>query len=156
MRNLQRMSRRGFSLVELLIVISIILIIAAIASGPLSRARGTAMEMAAISTVRTLHVAQTQYFAQFHQYAETLTELGPPATGTASERGADLIPAALAEGKKGGYLYTLQKTPAGYQINANPEIYGTSGSRTFFSEQTQVIRENYGQEPATAQNKAID
>jgi hypothetical protein len=40
-------------------------------------------------------------------------------------------------------------TPGGYIINANPENFNSSGSRTFFSDQSMVIRQNYGQEPAT-------
>jgi type IV pilus assembly protein PilA len=147
--------REGFSLVELLIVISIILIIAAIAGPHLGRARRTAQETAAISTIKTLHVAQTQYYSQYMKYAKALGELGPPESGAASAQAADLIPAALANGAKGGYLYTLQPTPIGYQINASPEVYGTSGERTFFSDQTQVIRENHGPEPATVQDKAL-
>ncbi len=72
MKALERKSRRGFSLVELLIVISIILILAAIAVGPMNQARRTAQESAAIAAVRTLHVAQTQYYSQFHRYAVNL------------------------------------------------------------------------------------
>lgn len=156
MKTLERKSRRGFSLIELLIVVSIILILAAIAVGPMNQARRTAQESAAIATVRTLHVAQTQYYSQFHHYAASLKQLGPGESGVENPEGAGLVPAALAEGKKGGYNFAMQPTPTGYQINANPDVFGTSGNRTFFSDQTQVIRENYGQEPATAQSKAID
>ena len=62
----------------------------------------------------------------------------------------------MATGKKGGYTYTLQATQGGYQINATPEAFGNTGSRTFFSDQSQVIRENYSQEAATPQSKAIN
>ena len=58
-------------------------------------------------------------------------------------------------GTKQGYKFTLTPTPGGYQINANPENYGSSGSRAFFSDQTMVIRENYGPEPATANSKEM-
>ncbi len=148
--------RLGFSLVELLIVIAIILIIAAIAVPKLTRTRMYAQEMASIRGVITLHTAQTQYYSQFGKYATTMAELGPPTSGTAGPQSADLIPSDLTTGKKGGYMYTLTATQGGYQINATPEAFGNSGSRTFFSDQSQVIRENYGQEPATAQSKAIN
>lgn len=150
-----RRRRQGFSLVELLIVISIILIIAAIAGPHFGRARRSARELAAISAVKTLHTAQTQYYSQYMKYATRLAELGPPVSGPVSAQAADLIPAALATGNKGGYPFTLHATPTGYQINAAPEIFGTSGERTFFSDQNQVIRENHGPEPATVQDKAI-
>ena len=151
----RKRSRRGFSLVELLIVIAIILIIAAIAVPKLTKTRMFAQEMAAIRAVITLHTAQTQYYSQFGKYATTLTELAPPTSGTAGPQSADLIPADLATGKKGGYMFTLTGTQGGYQINANPEAFGNSGSRTLFSDQSQVIRENYTQEPATPQSPAI-
>lgn len=147
--------RRGFSLVELLIVVSIILILAAIAGPNLLKGRSAAQEAAAISAIKTLHVAQTQYYAQFAKYATTLAELGPPAGGTSGPQAADLIPASLAAGNKGGYLFTLQATQYGYQINANPETFGTTGSRTFFSDQSQVIRENHSEEPANVLSKAL-
>jgi type IV pilus assembly protein PilA len=99
------MSRRtaGFSLIELLIVIAIILIIATIALPKLNRARMYASETAAIRHIQTIHTAQTQYFSQFGKYAPSLTELGPPTSGQANASAADLIPGELASGEKGGY-----------------------------------------------------
>ncbi len=152
-RNKRRM--RGFSLIELLIVIAIILIIAAIAMPKLNRARMYSQEMAAIRTITTIHTAQAQYFSQFGRFATTLAELGPPTSGNPTIAAADLIPGDLALGEKSGYRFTLQPTPTGYAVNANPGTYNTTGSRTFFSDQSLVIRENYGQEPATAQSKEI-
>lgn len=147
--------RRGFSLIELLIVIAIILIIATIALPKLNRARMYAQETASIAAIKTIHSAQTQYFSQFGRFATTLTELGPPASGQPSPAGADLISGDLAAGEKSGYKFTLAGGPSGYTINAVPVAYNTSGSRTFFSDQSLVIRENYGQEPATATSKEI-
>ena len=84
--------RRGFSLIELLIVIAIILIIAAIAMPKLVSARMFAYEMAAVRTLSTLNTAQTQYFSTYGRYATSLAELGPPTGGTAtSPAAADLI-----------------------------------------------------------------
>jgi hypothetical protein len=49
----------------------------------------------------------------------------------------------------------LTGTQGGYVINANPIAYNSSGSRTFYSDQSMVIRENYGPEPATATSKEL-
>src|SRR3954453_8400924 len=93
-----RKSRRkfGFSLIELLIVIAIILIILAVALPKLTNARRYAQEMAAQKAITTIHTAQTQYYSQFGQYATTLAQLGPPASGSPGPNGAELIDRDLA------------------------------------------------------------
>ena len=106
-------------------------------------------ETAAIAAIRTIHTAQVQYYSQFGKYAASLTELGPPTSGAAGPAAADMIGNDLSGGLKSGYKFTVTGNPGGYVINANPEAYGSSGSRTFYSDQTMVIRQNYGQEPAT-------
>ena len=100
MRELRRHGRRGFSLIELLIVVAIILILAAIAAPKLNQNRMHAQETAAIRQVGTIHTAQTQYYSQFGRYAATLAELGPPPSGQATAAASDLIPEDLAKGKK--------------------------------------------------------
>lgn len=151
----QNRKRRGFSLIELLIVIAIILIIVAIAAPRLDKARMHSQEMAAVRQIQTLHTAQTQYYSQYGRYATSLAELGPPTSGQAGPSAADLIPGDLAQGVKTGYVFQLQGGPAGYTLNVNPQVYNSTGRRTFFSDQTLVIRENWGQEPANAQSKEI-
>lgn len=139
----------GFSLIELLIVIAIILIILGIALPKLSKARMYAQEMAAISTIaRAIHPAEAQYFSQYGKYAVSLQELGPPTSGAPNPSASDLVPGDLSKGEKGGYKYTLAATPTGYSITAVPTAFGTTGSRTFYSDQSMTIRENFGQEPA--------
>jgi type IV pilus assembly protein PilA len=140
---------RGFSLIELLIVISIILIILAIALPRFNKAQMQAHEVAAIATMRTLHSAETQYYSTFGRYAVSLQELGKPTSGNANASAADLIGADLAKGEKQGYRYTLQATPTGYTINADPVAFNNSGSRTFFSDQSQETHQHFGPEPAT-------
>lgn len=147
--------RKGFTLIELLIVVAIVLIIAAIAVPKLDKARMHTQEMAAIRQIQTIHQAETQYMSQYGRFATKLEELGPPASGQAGPQAADLIPGDLAKGKKTGYIFTVIGGPSGYTVNANPEVYGSTGRRTFFSDQTLVTRENYGQEPATASSPEI-
>ena len=154
MRQKQR-RRRGFSLIELLIVISIILIIAAIAIPKMNRQLMLAREQAAIRQIGTLHQAETQFYSQFGRYAQTLLEPGLPASGAAGPTAADLIPKELAEGKKTGYIFTAAATPSGYSITAVPEVFGSSGGRTFFSDQTLVVRQNITAEPANANSPEI-
>ena len=140
----------GFSLIELLIVIAIILIILAMAIPHLDKARRQAMETGAIQAITTIHTAQAQYYSQFGKYAESLTALGPPASGNPSPSAAELISGDLASGEKGGFKYAMQVTPLGYTLNANPVAFNNTGGRTFYSDQTLVIRQNMGIEPATA------
>ncbi len=147
--------RLGFSLVELLIVIAIILIIAAIAVPKLNRTRMQAQEMAAVRHIVAIHTAQTQYYSTYGKFAGNLSELGPPGGGAPGPSGADLLPADLAGGEKQGYRYTIALAPTGYTVNAQPVAFNSTGTRTFFSDQTLVIRQNYGAEPATAQSPEI-
>ncbi len=152
----RRPVRRGFSLIELLIVIAIILIIAAIAMPKLTSARKYAYEMAAIRTLVTIHTAQTQYFSTYGRYATNLAELGPPpGGGNPSASAADLISADLAAGNKSGYKFTMVGSPQGYTINADPQVYNTTGNRSFFTDQSTVIREHLGNEPATGNDPEI-
>ena len=143
------LSSGGFTLIELMIVIAIILIIITIALPRLSRARMYSQETAAIGALRTIHTAQVQYYSQYGRYATSLTELGPPTSGAPGPAAADLIDGTLASGTKSGHKFTMTGNASGYVINVAPESYGNSGSRTFYSDQTMVIRQNYGQEPAT-------
>jgi prepilin-type N-terminal cleavage/methylation domain-containing protein len=147
----RRARERGFSLIELLIVIAIILIILGIALPQMSKSRMHAQEMAAVAALRTINQVQVQYQSEFGQYATSLTQLGPPASGgTEGQAAAGLIPAALANGSNNGYNFTLTQSPSGYAVSAVPKTYGSTGRRTFFTDQTGIIRENLGQEPATA------
>jgi prepilin-type N-terminal cleavage/methylation domain-containing protein len=151
----RRRNQVGFSLIELLIVIAIILIILSIAVPKLGVARMNAQETVVIREVQTIHQAETQYLSQFGNYAQTLAALGPPASGGPGPQAADLIPSSLSSGEKDGYIFTLQATPSGYTVNANPKVYNSTGRRTFFSDQTMTIHQNWGQEPATVNSPEL-
>jgi len=131
-------------------VIAIILIIAAIAVPKMNNQVMAAHEMAAIRQIGTIHQAETQFYSQFGRYAASLTELGPPASGAPGPAAADLIPKVLADGKNSGYTFAVAANTTGYAVTAVPDAFGSSGRRTFYSDQTLVIRQNWSQEPATA------
>lgn len=150
-----RRSAKGFSLIELLIVIAIILIILAVALPKLTNARRYAQEMAAVKAISTVHTAQTQYYSQYGQYATTLQQLGPPVSGNAGPAGAELIDKDLAGGEKGGFKFVLSQTPTGYALAVNPMAFGTSGTHTYYSDQSMTIHQHTGQEPATANDPLL-
>jgi len=119
------------------------------------RPRAYSPETAALKAIQTLNTAQVQYYSQFGRFARLLTELGPPASGAANASAADLISSELASGEKQGYRFTLAGTGPGYSITAAPTAFGSTGSRTFYSDQSLVIRENHGPEPATANSREV-
>jgi type IV pilus assembly protein PilA len=153
----QRRGQRGFSLIELLIVIAIILIILSIAIPQMGKARMNAQEMAAVEEVQTINKMEIQYYSQFGTYATSLAQLGPPTAAGAAEgpQAAGLIPGKLASGSSGGYNFTVTATPTGYAISAVPKTFGSTGRRTFYSDQSAVMRENWTQDPATANSAEL-
>ena len=136
---MQLRAERGFSFIELLIVVAIIIVILTAAVPYYQEAVRNSREMAAMQAIRTLHAAQMQYYSQNDRFAASLGDLG-----------GHWIPAELASGKKSGYHFRMDVTPDGFAIHAEPAKFDVTGSRTFFSDQTMVIRENRGREPATA------
>jgi len=81
--------------------------------------------------------------------------LGPPASGADGPAAAGIIPKNLSDGKASGFIFTVVGSPTGYSVTAVPEAFGNSGGRTFFSDQTLVIRNNYTAEPATVASPEI-
>jgi prepilin-type N-terminal cleavage/methylation domain-containing protein len=138
--------QKGFSLIELLIVVAIILIIASIAIPNLLRARMSANEASAVGAVRTLNTAQISYNSAYPSvgYAATLADLGGTSCSPPSSTGACLIDTQLASGTKNGYTYTLSGvtgTPAAtYGVIAAPSVPNQTGVRYFCSFADAVVR----------------
>jgi prepilin-type N-terminal cleavage/methylation domain-containing protein len=145
-----RNRKKGFSLIELLIVVAIILIIAAIAIPNLLRSRMSANEASAVGSLRTVNTMCVTYNSTYGGFPPNLGALGPAAGGgAASATNADLIDAVLATGTKSGYTLTYAATDADgngtmdtYTIGAEPVTRGTTGQRGFFTDQSGVIRAN--------------
>jgi type IV pilus assembly protein PilA len=139
-------NQKGFSLIELLIVVAIILIIAAIAIPNLLRSRMAANEASAVGSLRTLNTAAVTYSSTYpaNGYPATMAALGT--SGGATSASADLIDSVLASGTKSGYGFTFTgdgNLPSnGYKIVGDPTNRGTSGQRGFYTDQSGVIRYN--------------
>jgi prepilin-type N-terminal cleavage/methylation domain-containing protein len=144
--------QKGFSLIELLIVVAIILIIAAIAIPNLLRARIAANESSAASGIRTINTGEVAYYSTYGSVYGTLAQLGPggPAVACpgAAAANACLIDGVLASNGnpggtgKSGYNYAAVVTNAGqgYSAVANPLTVNTTGVRGFCSIEDGVVR----------------
>ena len=138
--------QKGFSLIELLIVVAIILIIAAIAIPNLLRARIAANESSAVGSVRTINTAQISYNSAYPTvgFASTLNVLSGTSCTPPDSTSACLIDTQLSSGTKSGYAFALtgvSGTPAAtYQSSASPVSPNQSGVRSFCSVADAVVR----------------
>jgi type IV pilus assembly protein PilA len=149
MSNHQAQANRGFSLIELLVVVAVILIIAAIAIPNFIKSKMRANEAAAVHSVRNITTAEVVYTTTYNVgYAPALTNLG--GTGvTVDQNNAALIDDVLANGQKSGYIFLYAVTATDslgnatkFTLNADPQSAGYTGQRHFYVDQTNVIREN--------------
>jgi len=139
----------GFSLIELLIVVAIILIIAAIAIPNLLRARMAANEASAASGIRTINTAEITYNSTYPTvgYAASLTVLGPSAATpcAASSTNACLIDSVLASGTKSGFKFSeapgsVATPQVNYYTTATPVTLNQTGTRSFCAYEDAVVR----------------
>jgi type IV pilus assembly protein PilA len=154
MRNRQK----GFSLIELLIVVAIILVIAAFAIPALLRSKIAANQSSAVGSLRSLNTSFTAYSTSYGQYPAALGNLGPVGSGgVADSTSADLVDMVLASGVKSGYtfIYTVGTANQSYSLTATPIVQGTTGQNMYFTDQSGVIRVDTSGAGATAASTPI-
>ena len=124
-------TKNGFTLIELMIVVGIIAIIAAIAIPNLLRSRIQTNESAAIQNLRTVMGAQTAYSATNYTFATDFADL---TSATPSFLAGDWDPA------HGGDLFVLGGDADNFTLNANAKEYGVTGNHGFYTDASGVIR----------------
>jgi prepilin-type N-terminal cleavage/methylation domain-containing protein len=152
--------QKGFSLIELLIVVAIILIIAAIAIPNLLRSKMAANQASAVGSIRTLNTAAVSYNSTYgNGFPKQMSWIGNDGTTVISCTNAELVDTVLTSGLKSGYSFAL--TPGavavssssssctgnlgfsdGYMVTAIPQSLGTTGQTSYCSDASGVIRQN--------------
>jgi type IV pilus assembly protein PilA len=152
MLNPRSTASRGFTVIELMIVVTILLILAAIEIPNLLRARMAANQAAAVANLKTIEAAEITYAVTYNQgYTSTLAQLSP-SRQPASTQAADLIDGTLSSGQKGGYSYLYVPGPVvdgkveTYTLKAVPSMPCSTGDQYYSldpSSQSSVVAQNF-------------
>ncbi len=150
----RKLEQWGFSVIELIVVVAVILLIAAIALPRMFNARKKASEASVVGSMRAIQIAEAVYQSTYPAkgYSPSLANLGNngSACETTSPTNACLIDSVLASGLKDGYIFDLLgdgKTPdQSYTLTATPQS-SASGPCTFSSDQSGGIQSSAAKPP---------
>lgn len=143
---------RGFSLLELLIVVAIIVTITVVAVPNLLQTRMTGNETSALKSLSVMNTACMQYYNEYNSYPHNQSDLGPPQSGPATKTAADFLDTVLAPSggtvaTKSGYTFRYvpgAAEPSGnvnsFSILADPETYGHTGKYRFYMDEHGIAR----------------
>jgi prepilin-type N-terminal cleavage/methylation domain-containing protein len=143
---------RGFSLLELLIVVAIIVTVTVVAVPNLLTTRMTGNETSALASLKAINEACQLYYNTYTSYPHNQSDLGPPQSGPATKTSADMLDSVLAPpngtvASKSGYVFHYvpgAAEPSGnintYTVYGDPENYSHTGVRRFYTDQHAIVR----------------
>ncbi len=138
---------RGFTLVEIMIVLAIVMTLATLVVSSVLRARHNANEMAAVAACKTVVTACQAFYANTlpHTYPLGLSDLIAPVSNP------PYIDSVLANGTKQGYSFTYVFIDTeSFTLNSDPVVPGKTGTRRFFVNESGVIKANSDREASSA------